>query len=107
MKHTRFATLPILSVFSLTGYVYYVTIFRIVREWLGLWSSSGLLNALIFTFSAALCLFSFIFCVLTDPGGVPSGYIPDVEENQVPDQEIKKSVSLVESFSVLGEKMKS
>ncbi|KZV57479.1 RNA pseudouridine synthase 5 [Dorcoceras hygrometricum] len=60
-------------------------------EWLGLWSSSGLLNAAVFTISAALCLFSFIFCVLTDPGGVPSGYAPDVEENQVPDQEIKKS----------------
>ncbi|XP_075485747.1 putative protein S-acyltransferase 15 [Primulina tabacum] len=91
MKLRRFATLPILSVFSLTGFVYYVIIFKIIQEWLGLWSSSGLLNALIFTFSAALCLFSFISCVLTDPGGVPPGYVPDVEENQVPDQEFKKS----------------
>ncbi|KAJ6720239.1 ZINC FINGER DHHC DOMAIN CONTAINING PROTEIN [Salix viminalis] len=33
---------------------------------------------------ASLCLFSFVVCVLTEPGYVPSPYVPDVEGAAVP-----------------------
>ncbi|KAI3470491.1 hypothetical protein Pfo_027154 [Paulownia fortunei] len=92
MKLKRFLSVPVLSVFLLLGFIYYMTIFVFIEDWFGLQSSAGLLNSLIFSFLACLCVFSFLVCVLTDPGGVPSGYVPDVEENQVPDQEIKRSV---------------
>ncbi|KAL0358640.1 UNVERIFIED_CONTAM: putative protein S-acyltransferase 15 [Sesamum angustifolium] len=36
-------------------------------------------------------MFAFVACLLSDPGGVPSGYVPDVEDSQGPDHEIKKS----------------
>ncbi|XWS56417.1 hypothetical protein CRYUN_Cryun09bG0083600 [Craigia yunnanensis] len=55
-------------------------------------SSAGSLNAMIFTFLASLCLFSFFVGVLTDPGQIPSSYLPDVEDSSsVSDQEPKKS----------------
>ncbi|KAH6804914.1 DHHC-type zinc finger family protein [Perilla frutescens var. frutescens] len=50
-----------------------------------------MLNSVIFTVLASLCVFSFLVCVLADPGGVPSGYVPDVEENGAPDQGIKRN----------------
>ncbi|PIM99922.1 putative DHHC-type Zn-finger protein [Handroanthus impetiginosus] len=91
MKLKRFLSLPVLSVFLLLGFIYYVTIFIFIEDLSGLRSSAGLVNSLIFSLLAFLCVFSFIACVLTDPGEVPSGYTPDVEENQSPDQEIKKN----------------
>lgn len=93
MKLKRFISVPVLSVCLLLGFVYYVTVFVFIEGWIGLQSSAGLLNSLIFTFVAYMCVFSLLVCVLADPGGVPSGYVPDIEENKGPDQEIKKNVS--------------
>ncbi|CAI0410989.1 unnamed protein product [Linum tenue] len=61
------------------GVVYYITIFIFIEDWVGLATSAGTLNAVIFTFMAALSLFSFAVSVLTDPGYVPSSSAPDVE----------------------------
>ncbi|KAL0452138.1 UNVERIFIED_CONTAM: putative pentatricopeptide repeat-containing protein [Sesamum latifolium] len=63
-------------------------VIRIVKN---LRSSAGLLNSLIFSFSTFMCMFAFVACLLSDPGGVPSGYLPDVEDSQGPDHELKKS----------------
>ncbi|GAB4854978.1 hypothetical protein Ancab_023564 [Ancistrocladus abbreviatus] len=82
MKIRKFFSIPVLAVFGLTGFVYYNTVFVFLEDWVGLGSSAGTLNALIFTFFALFSLYSFFVCVLTDPGRVPSNYIPDVEENQ-------------------------
>lgn len=90
-KWTRFLSVPILAVFLLVGFVYYVTVFVFVEDWVGIQSSSGSLNALIFTFLASLCVFSFFVCVLTDPGHVPASYLPDVEETGISDEETKKN----------------
>ncbi|KAL3834143.1 hypothetical protein ACJIZ3_008879 [Penstemon smallii] len=94
MKLKRFISFPILSLFLLLGFVYYVTVFIFIEDWLGLQSSTGSLNALILSLLVSLCVFSLMVCVLSDPGRVPPGYVPDVEENQGPDQEIKKSGTL-------------
>ncbi|XP_022134485.1 probable protein S-acyltransferase 15 isoform X2 [Momordica charantia] len=89
MKLKKFVSVPIFCVFSLMGFVYYITVFIFIEDWTGLLSSPGLLNSLIFTSLASLCLFSFATCVLTDPGSVPSSYLPDVEENAGSDQDAK------------------
>lgn len=91
-KWTRFLSVPILAVFLLVGFVYYVTVFVFIEDWVGIRSSSGSINALIFTFLASLCVFSFFVCVLTDPGHVPASYLPDVEETGISDEETKKNV---------------
>ncbi|XP_024031714.1 probable protein S-acyltransferase 15 [Morus notabilis] len=80
-KFKKLLSIPILAVFLLVGFVYYITVFIFIEDWVGLRSSSGSLNALIFTFLASLCVFSFFVCVLTDPGHVPASYVPDVEES--------------------------
>lgn len=83
MKVRRFLSLPVLAVISLMAILYYLTIFVFIEEWIGLQSSPGTLNASILTVFASLCLFSFVVCVLTDPGHVPSSYLPDVEGKDV------------------------
>lgn len=95
MKWRRFVSVPIFSVFLLIVFVYYVTIFIFLDNWLGFQSSAGLLNVLIFSSLGSLSFFSFLVCVLTDPGGLPPAYVPDMEENDVSDQEPKKSVSFL------------
>lgn len=72
-------------------FVYYITVFIFLEDWVGLKTSAGSLNTLIFTLLAFLSLFSFFVCVLTDPGSVPSGYVPDVEDSGGSDQVSKKS----------------
>lgn len=84
MEWKRFLSIPVCSVFLLMGFVYYITVFIFIEDWVGLQSSAGTLNAMIFTFMASLCLFSFLVCVLKEPGYVPSPYVPDVEGAAVP-----------------------
>lgn len=95
MKCQRFASFPIIAVFMLLGFVYYATIFIFIKDWVGLQTSAGLLNALIFTLLLCLCVFCFSVAVATDPGHVPSAYVPDVEDDiggASSDQELKKAV---------------
>ncbi|KAI4346306.1 hypothetical protein L6164_007219 [Bauhinia variegata] len=83
MKGKRFLSLPVFSVLLLMGFVYCITVFVFIEDWIGLQSSPGTLNAFVFSILASLCLFSFFICVLTDPGHVPSSYIPDVEDRGI------------------------
>ncbi|ONK79500.1 uncharacterized protein A4U43_C01F6990 [Asparagus officinalis] len=82
MKKGRILSIPVLAVISLVGYVYYTTVFVLLDQWLGLNSSPGFLNAVIFSFFAFMGLVSFFVSVLTDPGGVPSSFAPDSEDPQ-------------------------
>ncbi|XP_015877260.3 probable protein S-acyltransferase 15 isoform X2 [Ziziphus jujuba] len=91
MKCKRFLSISILGVFLLIGFVYYTTVFIFIEDWVGLQSSAGSLNVIIFTFLVSLCFFSFFVCVLTDPGHVPDSYVPDIEESGVPDEERRKN----------------
>ncbi|XP_062092037.1 probable protein S-acyltransferase 15 isoform X2 [Humulus lupulus] len=92
MNLKRFLSIPILGVLLLLGFVYYITVFIFIEDWIGLQSSSGSLNAVIFTFLAVSSLFSFSVCVLTDPGHVPPSYAPDVEQSGISDEETKAKI---------------
>lgn len=81
MKWGRFISLPVIAVLALSSFVYYVTVFIFIDDWLGLQSSGGALNGLIFSLLASLTLFSFFTTVLTDPGRVPAGFLPDLESS--------------------------
>lgn len=94
MELKKFLSIHILCVLIFVGFIYYITIFIFLDGWLSLQSPAGSLHALIFTLVASLCVFSFFICVLKDPGGVPSSYLPDVEDHEASDQESKRSVSL-------------
>ncbi|TYI62427.1 hypothetical protein E1A91_D10G243100v1 [Gossypium mustelinum] len=94
MKLKNFLSLPIFSVFFVMGFVYYITVFILIEDWVGLQTSAGSLNSMIFTTLACLCVLSFLVGVLTDPGRVPSSYIPDVEDTSfASDQEPKKNLA--------------
>ncbi|KAF8021579.1 hypothetical protein BT93_G1893 [Corymbia citriodora subsp. variegata] len=92
MKWQRFLSIPIFAVFLLMGFVYYVTLFVSIEDWVGLRSSDGSFHASVFSFLAFYSLFSFFVCVLTDPGRVPSSYVPDVEDRELSDQEFRRNV---------------
>ncbi|CAI9091147.1 OLC1v1026093C1 [Oldenlandia corymbosa var. corymbosa] len=89
MKLKRILSIPIFSVIFVVGFVYYITVFIFIEDCYGLSSPEGSWKAMIFTLLGALFSFSFCVCVLTDPGGVPSQFLPDMEENPVSDQENK------------------
>ena len=95
MKPNRFLSIPIFSVFLFLGFVYYVTVFVFIEDWVGLQTSPGFLNALILTVLAFLSIFSFFLCVSSDPGRVPPSYVPDVEEGNVADQGTNRNVSFL------------
>ncbi|CAI9267977.1 unnamed protein product [Lactuca saligna] len=90
MKWQRFVSFLILAVLVLMKMVYYGTVFVFLDDWLGLQSPAGWINVMIFTSLASFTLFSFFVSVLTDPGGVPSGYFPDIKDNS--DQESRDAV---------------
>ncbi|GMG99423.1 hypothetical protein Nepgr_001263 [Nepenthes gracilis] len=91
MKPKKLLSIPVLAVFIVMGFVYYNTVFVFLEDWVGLHSSVGSLNSLIFSLLAFFSLYSFLFCVLTDPGCVPSNYVPD-EEGQCSPEEIHKNL---------------
>nr|XP_043616839.1 probable protein S-acyltransferase 15 [Erigeron canadensis] len=94
MQWKRFISIPILAVLLLMELVYYGTVFIFLEDWTGLDSSTGFTNMVVFTLLASFTFFSFLVCVLTDPGGVPSGYLPDIENNDGSDQESRKADAL-------------
>ncbi|KAG2627051.1 hypothetical protein PVAP13_3KG486749 [Panicum virgatum] len=85
-----YLTLPIFSVLAAIGYVYYTAVFLAVPRWLGLSTAAGVANAAAFTALAATCLATYAVAVRRDPGRVPPGYVPDVEDAESTVHEIKR-----------------
>lgn len=48
------------------------------------------MNAIVFTALAIMCVFNYATSILTDPGRVPSTYMPDIEDVETPIHEIKR-----------------
>jgi hypothetical protein len=69
------------------GFLYYISIFCIALPWLS-YSVPGLTNIIILTWTTAVSIYSYLFCVLADPGKVPDGWQPDQEASAV--KEVKK-----------------
>lgn len=85
-----YLTLPIFSVVAAIGYVYYTTVFVAVPRWLGLSTAAGVANAAAFTALTAACLATYAVAVRRDPGRVPPGFVPDVEDAESTVHEIKR-----------------
>ncbi|KAL1545599.1 putative protein S-acyltransferase 16 [Salvia divinorum] len=71
-------------------YIYFSTVFVFIDRWFGLGSSPGMLNAAVFTFIAVVSISSYRRAIFTDPGRVPSSFVPDVEDADSPIHEIKR-----------------
>lgn len=96
-QQQRFAfSFPVTVVVSAIAYIYISTVFVFIDRWLGLFSSPGIANAVVFTFIAFMSVFSYRSAVFMDPGQVPSTYSPDVEDTQTPIHEIKRKVTTLQ-----------
>ncbi|KAL3134915.1 hypothetical protein ABBQ32_007880 [Trebouxia sp. C0010 RCD-2024] len=63
-------------------FVVYVTVaFSVVVPWLS-FSVPGVSNLLVLTVNTALALGCFLACVIADPGRVPEGWLPPVEDQR-------------------------
>ncbi|XP_024028589.1 probable protein S-acyltransferase 16 [Morus notabilis] len=90
MKRKSRFSLPVSVVVLVIAYIYFSTLFVFVDRWFGLTTSPGIINAVVFTAVAAMCVFSYTVSLFTDPGRVPSTYMPDIEDSQNPIHEIKR-----------------
>ncbi|XP_057459082.1 probable protein S-acyltransferase 16 [Lotus japonicus] len=81
---------PVCVVVLAIAYIYLSTVFVFIDRWLGLFSSPGIVNAVVFTAVASVCVSSYRSAISADPGRVPSTYVPDVEDGEVPIHEIKR-----------------
>ncbi|OMO66335.1 Zinc finger, DHHC-type, palmitoyltransferase [Corchorus capsularis] len=85
-----FGSLPVTAVLLAIAFIYFSTVFIFIDRWFGLMTSPGIMNAVVFTGVAVTCVLNYAFAILTDPGRVPSNFMPDVEDAEVPVHEIKR-----------------
>nr|GMD09333.1 probable protein S-acyltransferase 16 [Ipomoea batatas] len=78
------------SVISSVVFVYFATVFGFIERCFGLWSSLGMLNAVIFTAVVLLGICSYSVAMFTDPGRVPASYMRPHTEHDDTIQEIKR-----------------
>ncbi|CAN0926564.1 Probable protein S-acyltransferase 16 [Linum grandiflorum] len=90
MKRGLSCSLPVTVVLVVITFIYFSTVFVFVDRWLGLMSSPGLMNAVVFTAVAIMSVFNYCAATMTDPGRVPSTYLPDIEDADNPIHEIKR-----------------
>uniref|UniRef100_A0A2P2K8J5 S-acyltransferase n=2 Tax=Rhizophora mucronata TaxID=61149 RepID=A0A2P2K8J5_RHIMU len=90
MKRGLSFSLPVTAVVLAIGYIYFSTVFVFIERWFGLTSSPGIMNASVFTAVALMCVFNYAVAIFTDPGRVPSTYMPDVEDSHNSVHEIKR-----------------
>ncbi|XP_047334478.1 probable protein S-acyltransferase 16 [Impatiens glandulifera] len=90
MKRSFRFSLPVTIVIMSIAYIYVSTVFVFIKQWFGLSSSPGIMNVVSFTALALLCIYSYTIALFTDPGRVPSTFMPDVEDIGSPVHEIKR-----------------
>ncbi|XP_062095613.1 probable protein S-acyltransferase 16 [Humulus lupulus] len=90
MKKTSRFSVPVSVVILVIGFIYFSTVFVFIEQWFGLLTSPGLMNAVVFTAVAIMCVFNYSICLNTDPGQVPSTFMPDVEDSDNLVHEIKR-----------------
>ncbi|KAG9454640.1 hypothetical protein H6P81_007544 [Aristolochia fimbriata] len=86
----KYISLPIVVVLSAIGFLYYTTVFVVIDEWLGLSTSPGLMNAIVFTFLVAMSTVTYGVAIARDPGHIPASFMPDIEDAESPIHEIKR-----------------
>ncbi|WCJ28322.1 DHHC-type zinc finger family protein [Euphorbia peplus] len=90
MRRVPGLSLPVIVVVLAIIYIYFTTLFVFIDGWFGLMSSPGIMNAVVFTAVAVMCIFNYGVAIFSDPGQVPSTYMPDVEDPHNPIHEIKR-----------------
>uniref|UniRef100_A0A5B7AWB2 S-acyltransferase n=2 Tax=Davidia involucrata TaxID=16924 RepID=A0A5B7AWB2_DAVIN len=90
MKRSCRFSLPVTVVATAIAYVYFSTVFVFIDQWFGLRSSPGIMNAVVFTAVALMCVFNYSVAIFTDPGGVSSTFVPDIQDAENPIHEIKR-----------------
>lgn len=90
MSKHGYITLPIIIVLMSISYLYYVIVFVVIEEWLGLATASGVANAALFTAVVVMAMTLYFVAVFRDPGAVPADFSPDVEDHENPIHEIKR-----------------
>ncbi|XP_068669252.1 probable protein S-acyltransferase 16 isoform X2 [Aristolochia californica] len=86
----NYLSLPIIVVLSAIGFLYYTTVFVVIDEWLGLSTSPGVMNAVVFTFLVIMSTVTYGIAIVRDPGHVPASFMPDIEDAESPVHEIKR-----------------
>ncbi|GMJ12126.1 hypothetical protein like AT3G09320 [Hibiscus trionum] len=81
---------PVTVVVSIIAFVYFCTVFVFIDRWFGLMTSPGMINALVYTGVAVMCVFNYAAAIMADPGRVPSTYMPDIEDSKIYIHEIKR-----------------
>lgn len=92
MKRRLSLSLPVTVVVSAIAFIYFCTVFIFIDRWFGLMTSPGIMNAVVFTGVAVMCVFNYGFAIFADPGRVPPSFMPDIEDSDVPIHEIKRKV---------------
>ncbi|PSR98291.1 Protein like [Actinidia chinensis var. chinensis] len=90
MKRSFRFSLPVTVVTAAIGYIYASTVFVFIDQWFGLRSSPGIINAAAFTAVALMSAVNYAVAVFTDPGRIPSTFMPDIEDADNPIHEIKR-----------------
>ncbi|XP_059667843.1 probable protein S-acyltransferase 16 isoform X2 [Cornus florida] len=90
MKRSFRLSLSVTVVIAAIGFIYFSTVFVFIDRWFGLTSSPGIMNAVVFTAIAIMCVFNYSVAIFTDPGQVPSTFVPDIEDADNPIHEIKR-----------------
>lgn len=90
MKRRPGFSLPVTVVVLAIIYIYFSSVFVFLDRWLGLMSSPGIMNVVVFTAVAVMCVYNYAVAVFRDPGCVPSTYLPDIEDLDNPVHEIKR-----------------
>ncbi|KAL0555581.1 hypothetical protein IC582_009531 [Cucumis melo] len=81
---------PVTVVVLAISFIYFSTVFIFIDRWFGLTSSPGIMNATVFTAVTLMCITNYALAIFTDPGRVPSTYMPDIEDSENPIHEIKR-----------------
>lgn len=90
MKRGSGFSFHVTVVIAAIAFIYFSTVFVFIDQWFGLWSSPGMLNAVFFTVVAVMCISNYALAIYTDPGQVPSSFVPDVEDPDNIVHEIKR-----------------
>ncbi|EEF30829.1 zinc finger protein, putative [Ricinus communis] len=90
MKRSSGFSVPVTVVVLAIIYIYFSTLFVFIEGWFGLMTSPGIMNAVVFTAMAFMCILNYAYAIFTDPGRVPSTYTPDIEDADNPVHEIKR-----------------
>lgn len=99
MGFWRFVSVPVVVVLLIIGFVYHTVVVLVIHPWLNVSTTSGFANVALLTVLCTMALLSYTLAVVRDPGYIPSSYLPDLEDEGVALQEVKRKVFPVPFFT--------